>query len=214
MPLLLSRHYLRRRGDGSYVTPDLRAHILKKLAVSRNSFVGSAARVFAFSTPRQPRQPQARRHETVRCLSVRAHRRRRPTLSQRCGAHCRRSRSKVLFHAPAIFRLSRTPLTAVLNRPIHIYPLCGPGSAYKRQLRYCCHNCERRRQPPGEGGQHRAKRRSEHLRLTLAAQLTQSSHRLTKRCAGVHVRFEEGGPLGARAASTTTLAGRAFGMGS
>ena len=31
-------------------------------------------------------------------------------------------------------------------------------------------------------------------RLPSAKPLTQSSHRLTKRCDGVHVRFEEGGP--------------------
>ena len=48
--------------------------------------------------------------------------------------------------------------------------------------------------------------------LTSAAQLTQSSHRLTKRCAGVHVRFEEGRPPGG-SGGVTTLAGRAFGMG-
>ena len=47
-------------------------------------------------------------------------------------------------------------------------------------------------------------------RLTLAKPLTQSSHRLTKRCDGVHVRFEEGGPAWG-SGGVATLVVRAFG---
>ena len=46
--------------------------------------------------------------------------------------------------------------------------------------------------------------------LTLAKPLTQSSHRLTKRCDGVHVRFEEGGPAWG-SGGVATLVVRAFG---